>query len=125
MNLVDRLLRTTWRWILLLILLAIVLPMAGHLVSAVLAGVIRGVGGVVGQTIPGLFSSLLLPVLAVGIGVRAAHWLRGRDAASGRARANDADRVRLTARRPAEGVPPGVPPAEPPDDPDPALGSSE
>ena len=125
MSLVDRLLRTTWKWILLLILLAIALPLAGHFVSAVLGGAIRGLAGVVGQTISSLVSSLLLLALAVGIGVRAVHWFRGREAASGRARANDARRVRLTARRPAEGVPPGVPPVEPPDDPDPALGSWE
>lgn len=125
MSLVDGLLRATWKLVLLLILLAVALPMAGHFVAAVLAGAFLAIAGVVGQALSGLFSALLLLGLVVGIGVRVARLLGGRDAASGRAHANDARRTRLTARRPAEGVPPAVPPAEPPNDPDPALGLRE
>jgi len=116
-------LRAFWKLILLLTLLAICLPMAGHFVEVVLAGVTGWVARIVGSVVSGFVSAAFVVTLAIGIVIRIIDWSRRRNDASGRARANEARRMRI--RRPAEGVRPLEFHREHLTDPDPAVGENE
>ena len=119
MNLVDRTLRMAWHLVLLLLVLAVLLPIAGRFVREAVAVVVNVLAQALGPLMgSGLVGALLL-IFLIGLGVRLAR--SARDPAS--ARRSQADRVRLrrTVRRRADDVPPFGAARQVPPDEDPTL----
>lgn len=119
MNFVDRILRTAWRLVLLLLVLAILLPMAGQLIggaiSVVSKAVIESLGPLLGSGLIGI------PLVAflVGLGVRLVRSAGDPNAV--RRRQADRMRMRRTTRRRAEDIPPYGEARRVPPDEDPTL----
>ncbi len=120
MNLLDRAIRTAWRLVFLLLILAIILPVASRMLQSgmafVLGSGVRAAGSLVSSGIWGL----VLVVFLIGLGARLHRAIleRTRRADGERSLAR---RLRTAVRRPAEGVPSAGNRQDFPDDPDPAL----
>ena len=121
---IERLLRHMFEFLLVLVVLSFLLGLV--------LGLLRQ-GGVVATTaithaIPRLLADVLVTlttgVFFIGLGVRAHQALTGRGGRVGRERDVHERQMRLTVRRPAEGVPLMTAP-ELPVDPDPALAMEE
>jgi hypothetical protein len=103
----------------LLLVLAVVLPVAGTF----LASAVAVVGGTFGRTFGGLLNTgivgVILVVFLVGPGVR---LIRSADEpGAARRRQAERERLRRTPRRPAEDIPPYGERREPPPDEDPTV----
>jgi hypothetical protein len=118
MNLVDRLFRTAWRFVFVLVLLVVAAPMLVALITLA----VHWVGEMLGfafQGIGGLFCLLLVFLFAVGIVVRGARAVRR--AATEIADDQRRTRGRAASRRRAENVPGFGAKERLPHDPDPNL----
>ncbi len=113
----QRLMRTA---ILLLVAIAILSSVVGILVPLVWRSVRQAIGPL-GPSVGAGSSEILLVLFVVGLAYRALRWSRDHDPRAARARQAARERVRLSVRRPAEGVPLAHARPEPPPDPDPAL----
>jgi len=122
MRLLDDMLRTAWRLLLLLLVLAVTLPMASRFLAAALRllneTITRGIGGLMGS---GLLV-LVIVLFVIGLTARTAGSIRDRSPGA-KDRQTEARRSRLAVRRRAEDVPLAVHVPTPPGDPDPPLGS--
>lgn len=122
---IDRVLRGAVWLLVLAVVLAALIPLAGRALGAVTASAAAGIH----QMLPGLLGCMLMglgtALFCVGLFVRAADWIQGRDAHTARRRAAEGQRARVAARRPAEDVPVHRDEADDLDDPDPALEDEE
>ncbi len=103
MNFPDRVLRTAWRLVLVLLVLAVVLPMAGQFIGSAVAVATGAVTRIVGPLAGSGLVGILFVVFLVGLGVRLIRAVQ--DPASIRRRQADRDRFRRTARHRAEEIP--------------------
>ncbi|HSQ60389.1 MAG TPA: hypothetical protein VLT84_08150 [Acidobacteriota bacterium] len=103
MNFVERILRTAWRLVLLLIVLAVLFPMVGGIVSAVTGDVLHGIGNTLGPALGSGVLGILAVVFLVGLGARLVRSVG--DPAAAKRRQADRERLRRTARHRAEDVP--------------------
>jgi len=121
MRFLDGMLRTVWRLLLLLVVLAVTLPMASRFLIAALRmlaeTISRGLGGLLGSAV----LLLVFVLFSIGLTARVSDWIRDRSSGA-KDRQAEARRSRLAVRRRAEDVPLAVHAPKPPDDPDPPLG---
>ena len=94
----------------------IVLGIARHGGAVVVASLARAISTI----LAGVVASLMTGIFVVGLAVRVHQFLTGQGGRAGREHGARERQVRLTVRRPAEGVPATTVP-ELPEDPDPAL----
>lgn len=103
MNLVDRILGTAWRLVLLLLVLAMILPMATRMLGMGFGAVGGILAHACGSLMSPAFSGTLLILFIVGLGVRLARMIEGPTARH--RRHADRERLRRTVRRPASEIP--------------------
>ena len=118
---VQRLVRTA---ILLLVAIAILPSVVGILVPLVWRSVREAISPL-GTPAGAGWWGMVFVLFVVGLAYRALRWSRDRDPRAARARQAARERVRLSVRRPAEGVPLAHGRPEAPPDPDPALPADE
>ncbi len=112
------------KFIVLLIVLALLSAATQTVLSALRAASVHSAG-----LVPGMLKSMLTVAFAgtfgIGLLVRLRRWSRYRDPQRARLEVTQLRRARLAPRRPAEDVPVHGPVEELPEDPDPALGADE
>lgn len=117
---IDRLLRHMFELLVALFVLSFLIGLGVGLLRQCGAITVPGIARAIPRVIADVVVTLLTGVFFVGLGVRAQQLLTGRGGRAGQERGAQDRQVRLTVRRPAEGVP-AIAAPELPADPDPAI----
>lgn len=115
----DRVLKLIVTLTLLLFLVQAVVGLVCRVLETMCLGTVSAIGHAA-SLVGGLLVVVGVACLFVGLGVRVHQLLTGQGSRAGREHGARERQVRLTVRRPAEGVPAATVP-ELPEDPDPAL----